>query len=275
MSVLEDYQQRFVAAVGRVIAANWLQKRPSIRLLDMGCDCSGRQLNEISRLIRGTAVGINIPESFPSAAAVDAAGPQVQLVRMDGMHLAFPDGSFDLVVSSNVIEHVPDPARFIREAARVLKPNGVCYMETAPVWSGPRGHHIMECMVAENCPEESNFRDDGSIIPDWSHLSLSRQQMAEVIGGKVLPGTREYILHYLYDTADLNKQPWSVIRQAFENAFPIVRLHTGPLREADESLKPTDAVEDYGVYGFDVVCRKQAQGWLSSRLSRRLRRIGL
>lgn len=132
---LEDYQERFVSAVRRVVGANWLRRRPAIRVLDMGCDCSGRQLRELSRCVRGQLFGINVPACFPSAEAIVAAGPSVQLVRMDGMQLDFPDASFDLVVSANVIEHVPDPVRFINEAARVLRPDGVCYMETAPVWT--------------------------------------------------------------------------------------------------------------------------------------------
>ena len=84
MGDLEDYQQRFVMALGRVIAASWLRKRPVIRVLDMGCDCSGRQLREIVKLIGGTAVGINIPADFPTAEAVATAGNRVQLLRMDG-----------------------------------------------------------------------------------------------------------------------------------------------------------------------------------------------
>jgi ubiquinone/menaquinone biosynthesis C-methylase UbiE len=275
VSDLEDYQQRFVQAVSRVIAGNWLLKRPAVRILDMGCDCSGRQLREIVKLIGGTAVGVNIPADFPSRKAVAAAGDRVQLLRMDGMQLQFPDESFDLVVSANVIEHVPDPVRFIREAARVLKPDGVCYMETAPVWSGPRGHHIMECMVAENCPQETAFRDDGTVIPDWAHLTLTRQQLSERLAQKLQPETCQYILHYLYDTADLNKRPWSVIRSAFEQSFPISRINSRPLGEVDQNSMPADEREDYSVYGFDAVCRKRPQRWLTAKFSRRLRRIGL
>ena len=188
---LEEYQTRFVQNVARVLGANFLRRRPTVRVLDMGCDCSGRQLAVISQLVRGEVVGINIPEGFPLPEAVVTAGERVRLLRMDGMQLEFPDASFDVVISANVIEHVPNVARFVAEAARVLKPDGICYMETAPIWSSARGHHLMESMVAENIPEETRYRDDGSIIPDWGHLCLSREQMADAIGNKVLDKTRE------------------------------------------------------------------------------------
>jgi ubiquinone/menaquinone biosynthesis C-methylase UbiE len=271
---LEDYQERFVSAVSRVIGANWLRRRPDIRVLDMGCDCSGRQLRELSRCVRGQLCGINVPVGFPSAEAVVAAGPNVQLVRMDGMQLDFPDASFDLVVSANVIEHVPDPVRFINEAARVLRPDGVCYMETAPVWTSARGHHLMESMVATNCPWETRFRDDGTIIPEWSHLRLNRADMAKVIGDQVDARTREYLLHYLYDTNDLNRTPWSVIRKGFSSAFALATVHPRPLPGVNLDQMPKDGLEDYAVYGFTTVCRHRPQNWFSKRLCWRLRRLG-
>lgn len=272
---LDEYQSRFVANVDRVIANNWLRRRPAIRMLDMGCDTSGRQLRHLAALTRGEVVGINVPTDFPTAAATEAAGPRVTLKKMDGMKLTFPDASFDLVVSANVIEHVPDPGPFIREAARVLKPNGICYMETAPIWTSARGHHVMESMIAENCPDETNFRDDGSIIPEWSHLSLSRQQMADHLAGKVLPGTREYILRFLYDSDDLNKVPWQVINAHFHSAFPFIKVISRPVPGIDNRLMPTDGADDYTVYGFTAVGRKRPQNWLAKRLYWRLRRLGL
>jgi 2-polyprenyl-3-methyl-5-hydroxy-6-metoxy-1,4-benzoquinol methylase len=44
----------------------------------------------------------------------------------DGRNIPFPDASFDIVFSSNVLEHVLDLAHLHNEIKRVLKPNGYC-----------------------------------------------------------------------------------------------------------------------------------------------------
>jgi len=233
------------------------------------------QLREIARLTRGEVVGINIGSAFPSEAAKATAGSRVALVNMSGTSLDFDDDSFDMVISANVLEHVPEPLAFIREAHRVTRASGICYMETAPVWTSAKGHHVMKCMVAENCPWEERFCDNGSIIPDWSHLSHSRVEMEREIGDKVDPRTREWILQYLYDSNDLNKVPWRMVRKAFTDLFPFPRIQENKLAATQDFLMPEDDLDNYSVCGFNAICRKRRQSPISKRVYWRLRRLGL
>ncbi|MBT8228697.1 MAG: methyltransferase domain-containing protein, partial [Bacteroidia bacterium] len=46
------------------------------------------------------------------------------------LDLPFEEGTFDIVVSSEVIEHVPDPLKAITEMHRVLKPGGILVLTT-------------------------------------------------------------------------------------------------------------------------------------------------
>jgi ubiquinone/menaquinone biosynthesis C-methylase UbiE len=53
----------------------------------------------------------------------------------DGRNFPFPDASFDIVFSSNVLEHVKDLAQMHAETARVLKPGGYCvHVMPTGVW---------------------------------------------------------------------------------------------------------------------------------------------
>jgi SAM-dependent methyltransferase len=55
--------------------------------------------------------------------SVDLESP-LAMVQMDVTRLAFPDESFDFVLCSHVLEHVPDDQRALRELHRVLKRSG-------------------------------------------------------------------------------------------------------------------------------------------------------
>jgi len=45
----------------------------------------------------------------------------------DVLHLAFADATFDSIVANNVLEHMGDPVRALRELARVLRDGGSCF----------------------------------------------------------------------------------------------------------------------------------------------------
>ena len=53
----------------------------------------------------------------------------------DILDIPVPDGSYDVILCSEVIEHIPDPISAIKEMSRILKPGGVLLI-TAPLQSG-------------------------------------------------------------------------------------------------------------------------------------------
>ncbi|MCS5480543.1 class I SAM-dependent methyltransferase [Corynebacterium sp. YIM 101645] len=77
----------------------------------------------------------------PDVGEMAAAGITVPgSVRGDGMALPFRDGSFDVVYSSNVAEHVPQPWAMAGEMLRVTRPGGLMVLSYT-VWLGPFGGH--------------------------------------------------------------------------------------------------------------------------------------
>jgi 2-polyprenyl-6-hydroxyphenyl methylase/3-demethylubiquinone-9 3-methyltransferase len=57
-------------------------------------------------------------------------GQSIHYVQAFAEHLPFADGSFSVIVSLDVLEHVQDLRATIREAARVLAPGGVFVFDT-------------------------------------------------------------------------------------------------------------------------------------------------
>jgi len=55
------------------------------------------------------------------------------VLRGDATRLPFDDGSFDVVITSEVLEHIQDDVAAIAEMVRVLKPGGM-FAATVPAW---------------------------------------------------------------------------------------------------------------------------------------------
>ena len=117
------------------------------RVIDVGCGGGGMPLSFAEHA--DSVVGIDPMDRFSQAGAVIAREwnrPNVRFARADGMALPFPSGSFDLVLSHSVLEHVADAGLYLRECRRVMKPEGRVYLSTAPYLS-PAGAHLPHLLV--------------------------------------------------------------------------------------------------------------------------------
>jgi SAM-dependent methyltransferase len=56
----------------------------------------------------------------------------VEYPEFDMQNLNIPNNSYDLVIHSDTLEHVPDPVRGLSECRRILKQDGVCIF-TIPI----------------------------------------------------------------------------------------------------------------------------------------------
>ena len=80
---------------------------------------------------------------------------------------SFDDNEFDLVITEEVLEHVPDPAKAFGEIRRVLKPGGKHVFTIPVVWSEPHSYlrAVLEDGVVRHIhPPEYHgdpFRADG------------------------------------------------------------------------------------------------------------------
>ncbi len=55
---------------------------------------------------------------------------KVDIANLNHENLPYPDASFDVVTATEVIEHLEDFRRVVREIHRVLKPGGICILST-------------------------------------------------------------------------------------------------------------------------------------------------
>lgn len=108
---------------------------PEMTLYDVGC---GEK--PFAAFLKGRVaahVGVDVDYGFYDTRHIDLIG------SADALPMA--DGSVDAILSSQVIEHLPDPEKAIAEAARVLKPDGLLFLSYpylypihAPPWDFAR-----------------------------------------------------------------------------------------------------------------------------------------
>ncbi len=94
------------------------------RILDVACGTAG-QMIELSQ--KGwQAWGLDASDKMLAIARNDAQKREanVSLVRGIAERLPFRDSSFDRLICKGSLDHFAEPEAFIREVARVLKPNG-------------------------------------------------------------------------------------------------------------------------------------------------------
>ena len=103
---------------------------PESLLLDLGCGTGGF----LAAASRGSmpAVGVDVAFRWLLIARLRLrkAGFDALFVCANAGHLPFSPRTFDAVVASDLIEHVPDPLLVLRECESVTRPGGVCYFTT-------------------------------------------------------------------------------------------------------------------------------------------------
>jgi ubiquinone/menaquinone biosynthesis C-methylase UbiE len=102
-----------------------LADRPFRTLLDLGTG-TGRMLELLGPgLERGLGIDLSLDMLALARARLDRAGLRHCSVRQGDIYdLALPRDSFDVVILHQVLHYLDDGARAVREAARVLRPQG-------------------------------------------------------------------------------------------------------------------------------------------------------
>jgi ubiquinone/menaquinone biosynthesis C-methylase UbiE len=107
-------------------------KAQPVRLLDVGCG-KGIFLRDFVTGLKsrweiqpGRITGLDLVRSPNNVFTEISAHFQFVQSDTDGNPLPFPDNSFDFVCSNQVLEHVFETEKLVRELRRVISPDGLC-----------------------------------------------------------------------------------------------------------------------------------------------------
>jgi 2-polyprenyl-6-hydroxyphenyl methylase / 3-demethylubiquinone-9 3-methyltransferase len=103
-----------------------------LSLLDIGC--GGGLLSEPMARLGFKVTGVDASAKNVGVASAHAAESGLEIayrnMTVEELLAEDADGGFDLVLNMEVIEHVADPGRFLRDASRLVKPGGLMIVAT-------------------------------------------------------------------------------------------------------------------------------------------------
>jgi len=165
-----------------------LHIKPGSKILDVGCG-SGRHTCAVSRLENVIAIGLDINfadvlEARKRLLSQEALGEQGggtwETIVADITSLPFKDNAFDLVICSEILEHVPHQEAAVHEVTRVVKPG------KDVVVSVPR--YLPERICWALSPDYHNANN--------GHIRIYKQK--ELIELLEMAGVKKWALHFAH-----------------------------------------------------------------------------
>ncbi len=99
---------------------------PDAKVLDVGCGPGTITMGLADRVPQGHVTGIDAaPEIIEQAREAGRRPANLDFATGDVYALDYPDDAFDVVHAHQVLQHLGDPVRALREMRRVTKPGGL------------------------------------------------------------------------------------------------------------------------------------------------------
>lgn len=203
------------------------------RLLDYGCG--------------GSPYASLLPQFSPYVRADITAGEGIDLVLDSrGSLPEEPADSYDVVLSTQVLEHVPDPGRYLTEAHRLLRPGGALVLTTHgffPEHGCPYDYYRWTGYGLERAAQDAGF-----VVEESYKLTVGLRAAI-------------FLLHVMAYFR-LKYPDWPVVNFFLKQAGRIYRRFlVGPLnlvgkKAKDQARTPSHSVKDYLYLGVALRARK-------------------
>ena len=163
---------------------------PGLTILEIGCG-KGTLLLRL-REWGARIVGCEVSD-FMLTESRRLHGP-LPIAQSDGVNFPYPDDCFDVVLSFDVLEHIPDTDRHLVEVKRVLKPGGCYLLQTPNKWTNT----IFETLRWRSF---TAWRHDHCSLHSWHQLKRRLRRHGFTVTFYDIPVVNEFfsrkVRHYL------------------------------------------------------------------------------
>ena len=154
----------------------------------------------------GSILGVDIDQKAIEFAERTHRAPNLSFRVGDAMAIDSEDATFDVVICSQVYEHVPDAERLMAEIERVLRPGGVCYFAATNRLSLIEQHYHLPFLsiIPVSCAHAYlRLLRRGSYYYErhltyWQLRRLVRHFRVEDITPRMLEDPARYATNYLF-----------------------------------------------------------------------------
>jgi ubiquinone/menaquinone biosynthesis C-methylase UbiE len=168
-SAADTYERTLVPAVLDRYARDLVERArpigPSDRILDLGCG-TGIVARVLRERLGGAANIAGVDVNTVMIEKARSIAPEMDWHVGNVMALPFVDGSFDLVLSQEMLQFVPDRVTALREVRRVLSPGGRLLVSTWRPRSEQPFHEALGRIAERHLgePHDPRWSLDGSAL---------------------------------------------------------------------------------------------------------------
>ena len=172
----------------------------------------------------------------------------------------FDDGTFDVVLTLSLLEHIHDlPAAFV-EIRRILKPGGFFGSFFGPAWSCHVGHHL----YAQASHPLFDFWQRG--LPAHLHLRCSPEEITAWYREQGATDDEiKTVLQWFFETNIINRVFFDDYPRLLNQHFQVVSTERiyAPIAESalDDLRRLYPGNDDFSTYGGKFLVRKRAPAY--------------
>lgn len=209
-----DQRRRKAHKILTAIQSTWRDSDlRGIRLLDIGCSI-GVTSDAFARA--GARVkGLDIDISALDDAPRPSTNPIDYLVA-DAGAVPFAEGTFDILVCSQVYEHYPDLNRLVSEIYRLLSPTGICFFSGPNKLAIVEEHYFLPFLSWLPKQWADRYVQIFGAADEYYEMPRTSRQLKRALSGfKITDLTREMLTHPdVYQLEDRVPMPLSATLRA-------------------------------------------------------------